>query len=402
MALRSTLGAFLLAGVTIAATQERPAIVGRWNVLPLNYVEVGGKQVPTTNLALTPGQTREVEALANRVEQIFRRATALNPPIGYEAMFLAGTDYITSDLHRYSPGSPIPITFRVLLFELYRECDDCPVLRDSRASAEVSLLINDQHAAFDPADPMLSLAGQPAWFLRRRIIGQEQQLDVYEGDRDVRLIFPRWTRPLSQPVTRDQYVERVALVTRREAAEATRTTAHLPAEQASALAAMEAAAKELARVDPAAAAALREQIIATRSTLTASKEAAAVEAARGQQAVADYASSLDAERAALSADARRDPALVAAGAWPVYTGGGVDVEGRTVPDGRVVQKPSGLVPNEYHGRYLVTLAPAFFDRTVPGTHPQLLVVTSWSLDQALQRRIHDTLDWAAVTALVWQ
>ena len=68
----------------------------------------------------------------------------------------------------------------------------------------------------------------------------------------------------------------------------------------------------------------------------------------------------------------------------------------------VPELPSGRVPDEYRGRYVVTLNPAFFDRPAPLTQPQLLVIETWGHDDVLElrRRLHDTLDWTALrTAL---
>jgi hypothetical protein len=346
--------ALLSSGLTVALdgrAQDGAPIPGRWAAaLRLNQYEVGGTiQTQAGAIPTTRAQAVELQALADRLEQIFRQTPALNPPPpGYEARFESSVDYADHESARHRAGDPIPLLAAIYFYELFRECDTCPVRRSVEPSGWIQFFVNDVATALDRTGPAPQAPGEAQWWMLKRVIGEERGTSVYEGGHG-RFIFAASARPLGIPVSRGSFLTRVIADLRRNVAGARRDIAAAPAEQQQALREMETAAVELARTNPAAAETLRQQIRETRAALAAASAPAAAEASKGLAAVDGMIEDIERERAGMTDAQLREPALQATGEWEIYRETAIVREERPVPPGIDLSRKMSAFPAQRLG-----------------------------------------------------
>jgi len=270
--------------------------------------------------------------------------------------------------------------------EKYRDCAGCPSITAMEPGAGIEIVMNAPEAILAHA---ATASNGERYYTHARPLPARHGLQAFE-----RLDARHWpayvvTRPgappLTLPVTRAEYV---AAVIRELEGERGAVTGDL-AQGVSALEREVAAAR--ARRDAAAVQAASE---ALREMRKASVEL------QGGGVASDGVAQLRRELAAMSPVDRRRPAYLAV----THADSADDVEEK----GRVMSR---LVDDARNGVPVVRINPAYWDRRLPRTTPQLLIiafsrrhdreaeVSDANMHRAL-REVEDALDWSALRAIV--
>jgi hypothetical protein len=160
---------------------------------------------------------------------------------------------------------------------------------------------------------------------------------------------------------------------------------------------------------------MRKQISETRRQLAGSETAVRGEFREGMAATADLVAAIEKELASLTTAERRAPAYRAYGPPEVYENSVIE-RLEEAPQGDQdadrTLRPSLLVsPKNPGGRPVVRLNPEYFDRKLPPSAIQLIVLESWQggdptsapvypFELNLRQQLYSTLDWDAIRGLV--
>lgn len=368
-------------------------ITGRWNLAEL--------AAPANNLVwTTPAQLATVNATLKSVQTIVNSSSALNPPMGIELKCYGELrEWLATEGIAHPAGAPIPFRLEMNFFRLFQDCPACPVERAGEASGWVGVLVNDIAVLLEPFSK--DSTGWKMWLAPRRI-GTEHGFPVYES-RGGSVALTKITEPMWLPVSQQDFLKFRIEEMKRELSQAKRVQTRAPGEQESTMAEMRQAVRDLARIDPKAAQEMQKTLDETARQLRENAPAQSQEWEEGLAKSRQIVRALEAELAGLTAPQRLAPAY--------FTNARADLE--TVEEEERVNRLqireqgrlSGLVDNgEASGRMVVTINPNFFNRHLPRTAVQLLVVKNSKTDdlvvEALRKRAYATVNWPALFELV--
>jgi hypothetical protein len=384
---------------TVASAQQTIQVEGpgRWAPDGRLDIALSGDRV-NTEARLTEAQMRDLSAVLGRISNVFRSAPALDPPIGFHPRFSFQSGYRWEQ--ESVPGrDPIPLWADLALFRINPDCPDCPIGEGEEARANIEIWMNDIEALFSTGEVMQD--GRKMYVVPRTE-STEHGFPVYEGGL---VVITRRDAPLGLPVSREQYLRNWIDKSRAEsAAGKERIESASPEAMEEKVGRMHAdveqAIAKMEEIDPAAAAKMREELARSEAETPAAMEEQkpALEQARAQ-GMSQYdglITSVEKELAAMTPEQRRSPARVLGS-----TGAG-----------SAMSDAAGLVISETEGNPVLFLNPDFFDRSLPRTTIQLIVLRSVQggdpsaamandpVTYGFRRNIDATLDWRALQAIL--